>query len=108
MVKIYKDYYVDADNTQMKLVQKDYNKDGKEFYRLVGYYTRFEPMFNRLIEQCGRDAIINEEAKDVQDILSFMKEARDFINDAFEELEVKVAEDRVKERKAEEAEEEEE
>ena len=97
MVHLYKDYYVDADDCQMKLVKRSVSgKSGAEYYTAVGYYTKFENLFNRLIEQCGRDAVMDENVKTVQDILLKMNEVKNYLMRVFSEVEVKIEEDKKK------------
>lgn len=98
MVQVYKDYYIDADPLQYTLerrkVTETGDNKGKEYFIVIGYYTRLDYLFNRLLEQVGRDAIMDENTKTLKDVLMLMKETTDYIKSIFDDLRVKIDEDR--------------
>lgn len=98
MVQVYKDYYIDADPLQYTLERKKVRESGEnagsDYFIVIGYFTRLDFLFNRLLEQVGRDAIMDENTKTVKDVLMLMKEATDYIKSIFDDLRVKIDEDR--------------
>ena len=92
MVRIYKDYYLEADSLQYKLLQKKVSgKSNNEYFNTVGYYTKLESVFCRIIEQCGRDAIMDENVKSMKQVFETMNDTALEIREIMDEIMEKVS-----------------
>lgn len=80
MVHLFKEYYLDADANNFRLVKrrevdiskrKEENKN-KETYVIIGFYQSIGGLYNRLVRECEKDIIMDENVKTVADFIARM------------------------------------
>ena len=80
MIQLYEDYYLDSDSYNFRLVKKrkpkedkrkEENKD-KDALTIIGYFQSLDNLYERLIRECEKEAIADENVKTLKDFVMSM------------------------------------
>lgn len=80
MIQIYKDFYLGATSTCFVLMQQkvvepshlNHFKGGNVKYDTIGYYTKIESIYQRIVRTIEKDLLQDEEIKTLKDFIQKM------------------------------------
>lgn len=87
MVQLENDYYIHTDSRCYRLLKdtKKKNKDGKEMYKVIGYYSKIEDVLQAYINENVKKSIQDHDMN-VSELLKEIKELRNEVHEMFAAL----------------------